>query len=152
MGQAESCLVGGCLVLPSELAWPVSVTAKPTPAIIAETAGWLLALAVIHYLVFLLWRLWESEDVDLFFSGSKRDDPSKKMMAFLAASLAPLAFTMWLCLPELFQDRETVLFFGGLIVVAVAGVVYMNAGRRRPATVEGAPSEKKAAAVGREGQ
>ena len=38
-------------VLPSELSWPVEVTAKPTPAIVAETVGWLAALAAIHYLV-----------------------------------------------------------------------------------------------------
>jgi hypothetical protein len=139
-------------VLPSELSWPVSVTAKPTPAIVAETAGWLVALAAIHYLVFLLWRLWESEEVDLFFSGSKRDDPSKKLMAFLVAGLAPLAFTLWVCLPEFFQNRGDWLFWGGFAVVVVAGVVYVNACRRRPATVEESPADDKTAAVGGGGQ
>jgi len=136
-------------VLPSELSWPVAVTAKPTPAIVAETAGWLAALAAIHYLVFLMWRWWESDEVDRFFSGSQRDEPSKKMMAFLAASVAPLAFTLWLCLPELLGDRGNALFFVSFGVMVVAGVVYLDATRRRIKTADAASGEQTAAA-GRE--
>lgn len=137
-------------VLPSELSWQVAVTARPTPAIVAETAGWLVALAAIHYLVFLMWRWWESDEVDRFFSGSKGDEPSKKMVAFLAASVAPLAFTLWLCLPELLSDRGNALFFVSFGVLVVAGVVYLDATRRRPKTADVTPPDKQAAAAGRE--
>ena len=139
-------------VLPSELSWPVAVTAKPTPAIVAETAGWLAALAAIHYVVFLMWRWWESEEVDRFFAGTPREnrDPSKKMVAFLAASVAPLAFTLSLCLPESLGDRGNALFFVSFGLLVVAGFVYLNASKRRAKGADVTLSEEQAAAAGRD--
>ncbi len=132
-------------LLPSELTWTMTVSAKPSPATIAATAGWVASLWAAYYAGYLLWRNWDKVEVQMFFNLRSREGSDKHALAFVAAAVAPLAFTLSLCLPEVFQPHYQAMFMTCFFAAIVAAVSYRMVADRREAKEKAETSARAAA-------